>query len=629
MTDPLPNLASFVQRLYLEDPQAVRLTMPQQSNWLISQVADALRASETERQVGTPASGADIVVGRGDGDPPLAIEISLWQYGSLAKNLANRINELLGRSVRIRREFPDGAQLSLLIVLLGDPETDWTAQRADSTSTISRTLDRLPVVLSERRDGAGFDNLVLGLASSHGSQWISFEGDSKAPENSPDFSSVISRLGQSPPAGITEVPKAENPAKGEAMDGPPRILLVADEWRSHKGGISTFNRELAAAFATVGCEVHVALPRADPDERDSASETGVTLVVPPAVPGLAGYEILLTRPRFENDEYRPDVIVGHGRLLGPYAYALQNTFFASAKRLHFVHTDAEMLESAKEEPGGTSRMLTAEKRKAVEVELAISANLVAGVGPLLAQSIRDEMRGWHQSPPRVMNFIPGLRNWGGIVDPNDVPDRRQVLLIARAEDIHSKGIDIAVSAMMRAIDRFPGNSDDLPSLVIRGVPTDEASNIKNRLESIASPHVQLILRRYSSEESALKRDLWQSRVVIMPSRHEGFGLAAYEAISAGVPVLVSQDSGLARLLKEKAPDGERPVPREILPVRGDDDAKCNTWGDALYETLCDPVAAFSRAAHVREVLASEISWENSIQQALCFLGYHWSHECKS
>ena len=36
----------------------------------------------------------------------------------------------------------------------------------------------------------------------------------------------------------------------------------------------------------------------------------------------------------------------------------------------------------------------------------------------------------------------------------------------------------------------------------------------------------------------------------MPSRTEGFGLVALEAISAGVPVLVSSESGIAKALEQ-------------------------------------------------------------------------------
>ena len=36
----------------------------------------------------------------------------------------------------------------------------------------------------------------------------------------------------------------------------------------------------------------------------------------------------------------------------------------------------------------------------------------------------------------------------------------------------------------------------------------------------------------------------------MPSRTEGFGLAALEALSAGLPVLVNGNSGIGKALKE-------------------------------------------------------------------------------
>ena len=39
-------------------------------------------------------------------------------------------------------------------------------------------------------------------------------------------------------------------------------------------------------------------------------------------------------------------------------------------------------------------------------------------------------------------------------------------------------------------------------------------------------------------------------IAILPSKTEGFGLSALEAISAGLPVLVSGNSGIAEALKE-------------------------------------------------------------------------------
>jgi len=42
----------------------------------------------------------------------------------------------------------------------------------------------------------------------------------------------------------------------------------------------------------------------------------------------------------------------------------------------------------------------------------------------------------------------------------------------------------------------------------------------------------------------------EADLAIMPSRTEGFGLAALEALSAGLPILVSDNSGLGKALAE-------------------------------------------------------------------------------
>ena len=57
---------------------------------------------------------------------------------------------------------------------------------------------------------------------------------------------------------------------------------------------------------------------------------------------------------------------------------------------------------------------------------------------------------------------------------------------------------------------------------------------------------------------------YQSDLVSLPSRTEGFGLVALEAISAGVPVLVSAESGIAEAL-HKVEGGQSVV------IESDDD----------------------------------------------------------
>ena len=61
---------------------------------------------------------------------------------------------------------------------------------------------------------------------------------------------------------------------------------------------------------------------------------------------------------------------------------------------------------------------------------------------------------------------------------------------------------------------------------------------------------QLIVKRYLKNREDLTPLLCSSNLVIIPSRTEGFGLTALEALSAGIPFLVSQNSGFAEALQD-------------------------------------------------------------------------------
>jgi glycosyltransferase involved in cell wall biosynthesis len=370
------------------------------------------------------------------------------------------------------------------------------------------------------------------------------------------------------------------------------------------------NRELALALARNGCEVTVYLPLSTESEREIAAEGGVTLIDAIPIPGVSGAPLLLTQPRLPEGQGAPDAIIGHGRILGPYAYAVRNQFFPAARRVHIVHTDAERLEIAKELPGGESRSTIGQERRLLEVELAASADLVVGVGELLAESIRDEMAAGPMAGPPVETLVPGLTDWPRIADKTNPPKRRHVLIIARADDVRSKGLDLAVRAIARASTQLADSEAQPITLAIRGVPPDHETEVKQRLESIASPNVAIVLRPHSTDPLDLHRDLLLARLVLMPSRHEGFGLAALEAMSVGVPVRVSAESGLARLLRERLPRGDGSP--EILGTSASDDEVVEQWSHDICEVLGDPAAAFERPEVALEALrGAHTNWDEA------------------
>lgn len=91
-------------------------------------------------------------------------------------------------------------------------------------------------------------------------------------------------------------------------------------------------------------------------------------------------------------------------------------------------------------------------------------------------------------------------------------------------------------------------------------------------------------------------------VVAVPSRYEGFGYAAAQALCAGVPAVVSDRSSLPEIA-----GGDAAV------VSADDHA---AWAAALHALFADPQAAFARANAARVRAAQRFSWQKSAREML-------------
>ena len=98
----------------------------------------------------------------------------------------------------------------------------------------------------------------------------------------------------------------------------------------------------------------------------------------------------------------------------------------------------------------------------------------------------------------------------------------------------------------------------------------------------------------------LAEEFCQADLVIMPSRTEGFGLAALEALSAGLPVLVSCNSGIGKALKE-VPCGSNCVVNNEDPVK---------WAEAI-KAVCrkERKVRLKEAVLLRQTYAETYQWE--------------------
>ena len=561
-----------------------------------------------DRQVAPePSMRRPDVTVRRVGQPPVVIEVKATRRSDVANGVRAMTSSLLSSAVELRRSFREEVILAAMIVpVAGDPDS-----RGDASSgpNAAARLEREVQRLLRGQDGVGFD-LVLVAAIDAGITWHRFTRSALgALDTSIDSTAaMVSDL-------LAQHAPAPQPPVAASSSHPLRVLLVADEWKSGRGGISTINRELAVALASAGGDIAVMVPTAHDEDVQAAADRGVSLVQPAAVPGLSERELLLLRPVFADGSWTPDVVIGHGRLLGPYAYALQQEHFPQARRVHVVHTAAEQLEAAKETLDGESRMVPAEERSALERRLAQSADLVVGIGPLLTDAIKDELLATGANTP-VICILPGLAA-DHVVDPSRIPAASTVLLLGRADDFRSKGVDIVAQALLEVVDRWPVGEPDKPAIALRGVPPEQANSVKHQLTEIVGDRVKCYLRPYSESVDDLTVDMAKARVVVMPSRHEGFGLAALEAIAMGVPVLVSQQSGLARFLNAHSIDT---YPSSIVSTENTaSQLAVDRWADAIEQALRNPIDARSNAAKLRSEVDNAVTWDKTGAQMLATL----------
>src|SRR6185369_7319396 len=318
------------------------------------------------------------------------------------------------------------------------------------------------------------------------------------------------------------------------------ILVIATEWFSRRGGLSTLNRQLCTALAMVGHRVVCVVPSPGKKEIEEAEKAAVCLIAAPPSPGADEMSGLYRRLNLPND-FLPDIVIGHGRITGPAAKSQVDDFFPTAYRIHFVHMAPGQIEWLK---GKDDAAIKAEERELIELELAKRATLVAAVGPRLAEEVGNLLCAVADAPP-LHQFNPGVIS----CEYHEPPIANHCLVLGRAEDFELKGLDIVARAFARLAPKAH-LFEYRPTLFVRGAPAGTGTALRKEMLQVAKwSALEIRVREYSSSTEILEQDVRRACLVLMPSRSEGFGLVALEALNAGTPFLATQESGFAELLK--------------------------------------------------------------------------------
>jgi len=388
---------------------------------------------------------------------------------------------------------------------------------------------------------------------------------------------------------------------------PLRVLAVNTEWSSRHGGLSTLNRELCKAMAAQGAEVFCSTPQASDEERREAEALGVRLVHPP--PSAVSREAALSRPPVGlPPEVIPDVVIGHGRQTGEAAMWLVQDHFRRARLVHVFHVISDRVEFEKVDDPEVDPTVKAEQRTQGEFVIARQADLTVGIGPVLHHYLRDRLRG--SGSPEPLRLDPGFDVVGSAPEPPQASDTVRVLLIGRLSQREAKvkGLDIAARALGHLLGQR-GPNDPEVELVLRGVETGQGTALADAVRNWAGTRsLRVVPRPYSPHVATLSEDLHHANVVVMPSRTEGFGLAGLEAITRGVPTLISRRSGLGALLDQERSELSVELSNRVIPVTDDEQTDTIRWSDAMAAVLNNPKPAFAAARTLREEMAAKRTW---------------------
>jgi glycosyltransferase involved in cell wall biosynthesis len=175
-------------------------------------------------------------------------------------------------------------------------------------------------------------------------------------------------------------------------------------------------------------------------------------------------------------------------------------------------------------------------------ELALSTYLEAGVPSAKVHALPLGVDSRLFSPDSLESEIPPRRR----VDPF-------VFLFAGAT-IRRKGFDLLLEAFSRAAARAP-------SARLRVVgPTGDAALPRSRTDgdiAIVGP----------LDQAALAEELRRADCLVLPSRHDSYGMVVAEALAAGTPVIVSTMVGAKDLIADGINGWVVPVEADALAAR--------------------------------------------------------------
>ena len=328
------------------------------------------------------------------------------------------------------------------------------------------------------------------------------------------------------------------------------------------------------------------VPSITQEQEEQAKELNVGLVDAQPPVGFSLMESL----SFPPDDLEIDVLIMHSYGLheGKHAQVIRKA--KKCKWFHIVHTISKELAKYMD------KKYQQESEHQLGLELSLRADCVIAIGPKVADTFRSELCHYGKSND-VIELTPGImKELVGVRKSRQPGEMFRILISATwfAKYYRVKGLDIAAKAMTFL-------QEESCHLIYIINQDEDTKDLTDQLLTEGIELHQLTVQRFQiSNLENWKKMLCEVNLIIMPARTEGFGTTNLRAISADLPVLVSQNCGFGMALK-KLPSGGKHVIKSNKPEE---------WAKRIKEVLENsPEDLGKEAKKLRKEYEEEYNWE--------------------
>ncbi|XP_070559132.1 uncharacterized protein [Ptychodera flava] len=381
-----------------------------------------------------------------------------------------------------------------------------------------------------------------------------------------------------------------------------KILILYDEWEKLYKKSSNLNRQIDLEAKEAGFEVYrtvLGRNRCCIDVSD-ANEHNINVADNICHENI-NLDCIQTYNECDLSEIKKikdmDVIIGHVPVTSEFAISLKEKKFKTSRILLFISDIHEDIEAEYYEELDRNMIKAAEK-----------AFAVFSVGPKVFSVLDRKFKALSKNI-KHFEYLPFPEDdmFNNAVKPPSEGTLVQVLTyehmigVVNMKDYYK----LITKAFSRVAKTYHDMHQQLPMFLMKGIPSQHRDEIKRKLfESLSAQdkYLNIKLPPYGTHEKNLQ-DIKQSNLVIVSSRKEPFGVAGLQAMTLGMPVLVTSHSGLAEFIRKEFPNEARQMIVRVGVNDFDVEGDIVKWRDRIIDVLCyNYTARFEVARDLKEKL---------------------------